>query len=130
MNLKRVIKNYVFAGAMALFTAGALLGATPAEAGCLRGGAFNMNYCGPGNCVKDALGTVICSKFVGGGAHRDPHTGIVVCGRGLCALNSIETWQCAKEEGGNAVREAFGITKCEGGCEAAVNSRCVPGRPM
>ena len=82
------------------------------------GAATNSNgdvVTGPGACLVNAEGQVICSQFEGGGAAKDSY-GAVKTGPGQCISNSMGKVMCSSEQGGSAELDSMGKVVCAGAC--------------
>ena len=82
------------------------------------GAATNSNgdvVTGPGACLVNAEGQVVCSQTVGGGAAKDSF-GAVKTGPGQCITNSIGKVMCSSQQGGHAELNAMGQAVCAGDC--------------
>jgi hypothetical protein len=82
------------------------------------GAATNSNgevVTGPGACLLNDEGQVICSQTAGGGAAKNSF-GEVKTGAGQCITNSMGKVMCASEQGGGAALNSMGEAVCDGGC--------------
>jgi len=85
---------------------------------------FGVVYCGRGNCERDRVGNIFCSKYLFGDALLTEN-GNVVCGKGRCLLSAkFNEIYCSSLESGGANRDRFGEVKCYGGCEKASALMC------
>jgi len=85
---------------------------------------FGVVYCGRGDCAKDRLGNVFCSKYFYGDALKDKN-GDVVCGKSQCLSGpKFDDFYCSTVEGGGTKLDRMGVVKCYGGCEKASSSMC------
>lgn len=89
-------------------------------AGCLNA-PDGRKLCGPGQCVYDSNGEVVCSAFRGGGAYYNQWEERVLCGRGKCMRG-----QCSSKIGGN-VQIIFNEVHCDGVCEEGWKHNCQDG---
>jgi len=81
-------------------------------------------FCGRGDCAKDRLGNVSCSKYFYGDALMDKN-GDIVCGKSQCLSGTkFDDFYCSTVEGGGAKLDRLGNVKCYGGCEKASASMC------
>lgn len=94
-----------------------------ASAGCMTG-PLNLRYCGPGDCQKNILGQIECSKYPGGGAMIDLKQ--VVCGVGRCMRFQNVVW-CADTAGAFLEVKYNALLASKGSFDMASNNNCQDG---
>jgi hypothetical protein len=105
--------TYAFAQGCATNAQGRVICAAPTGGAAVD--SLGRVVVGPGTCVADRLGRVVCASTPGGGAIADRY-GRVNTGPGQCVQNSFGEVYCSAIPGGGAAVDGIGRAVCVGGC--------------
>ncbi len=84
---------------------------------------FNGTVQAENGCVKDVLGTLVCSPPQG--TITKDVLGTLVCGKGWCMKDVLGNIMCSNEDGGFIQKDVLGNLVCTGGkCVNASASMC------